>query len=101
MAEKVVVKYKTVLDPLGETTAEPIELNDGIETLDGKVIGLLDNAKPNADETVNAFREFLSQRYNVKEWIYRKKPLAGNVAPEEMLSELAEKCDAVITAHCD
>ncbi len=101
MATKaVLVKRAPLMDPLGETEAAPIKLNDGLGSLEGKRIGLLDNSKPNADETVNAFRELMG-KYKVKEWIYRKKPLAGNVAPADMLDELAEKCDGVITAHCD
>lgn len=101
MATKaVLIKRAPLLDPLGETESVPIKLNDGLGTLEGKTIGLLDNSKPNSDKTVNAFQQFLA-KYNVKEWIYRKKPLAGNVAPMEMLDELAEKCDGVITAHCD
>ena len=82
-------------------------LDDGrqkLRTLDGlrgKVIGFIDNAKPNFDNLVDDLAELLVSRYGAGGVIKRKKRAASVAAPEAMYEELAKQCDLVITGSGD
>lgn len=90
-----------ILDPTVE--AEPIEssIAKRLPDLDGKVLGLLSNGKVNADRLLALVRDELATRYRVRDVVVRAKPSASRVAPDEVMTELASTCDAVITAIGD
>ena len=67
----------------------------------GKVIGFIDNAKPNFDNLVDDLAELLVSRYGASGVIKRKKRAASVAAPESVYKELAEQCDLVITGSGD
>lgn len=72
-----------------------------LDGLRGKVIGFIDNAKPNFDNLVDDLAELLVSRYGAGGVIKRKKRAASVAAPEAMYKELAEQCDLVITGSGD
>jgi len=72
-----------------------------LDGLRGKVVGFIDNAKPNFDHLVDALAELLVSRYGVSAVIKRKKRAASVAAPEAVYKELAERCDLVITGSGD
>ena len=90
-----------VLDP----TVDPIPAEAVIarrpETLDGTVIGLLANGKRNSDELLEMIQEVLSDRYEFKSVVARTKGNASRPCPPDLLDELAEQCEVVITASGD
>lgn len=90
-----------VLDP----TVQPIPAEgvvaDRPETLDGKVIGLLANGKLNSEEILALTQEVLADRYEFKDVIARNKRNASRPCPEEIIDELVEQCDVVITSSGD
>ena len=69
-------------------------------TLDGSVLGLLDNRKGNADHLLRRIGERLGERYALREIVYITKPIFSRPAPEEQLAQL-KACDVVITALAD
>ena len=71
------------------------------DTLDGKTVGLLANGKPNADELLELVQEVLSDRYEFKEVVARNKGNASRPCPKDLLEEMAEECDIVITSTGD
>jgi len=80
----------------------------GVETvrqtvagLQGKVVGFIDNAKPNFDHLVDDLAELLTTRYGVAKIIKRKKRAASVPAEEAVYKELAQQCDLVITGSGD
>ncbi len=80
----------------------------GVETvrqtvagLKGKVVGFVDNAKPNFDHLVDDLAELLTARYGVAKIIKRKKRAASVPAEDAVYKELAEQCDLVITGSGD
>lgn len=91
----------TVLDPTAETRAEQHELAPRPPGLEGRVIGLLDNAKQNADVLLSRVAEALSRRYRIKGVVRQRKPKTAGEAPLPMLEELARRCDLVINAVGD
>jgi len=66
--------------------------------LKGKVVGLYDNTKEQADIVLEALGEQLVKRYGVKELITRRGIHYSKPAPLETVEEMARKCDVVICA---
>jgi hypothetical protein len=69
--------------------------------LRGKVIGLLDNSKPNADKLAERFAELLIEKYGVASVITRRKLTAQQGAPKKYLDELAAQADIVLSGLGD
>ena len=67
----------------------------------GKVVGFIDNAKPNFDLLVQEMATRLTEKYGAAEVIVRRKRGASMPADDEVIAELAEKCDVVITGMGD
>ena len=102
----MIAKTIEVLDP----TAKPIsgaefEIAPRVDDLNGKVIGLLDNGKPNFSIFLSHVEELLRHRFKPRETVYVDKRVAGDgfaaPLPAEPLGELAAKCDVVINGMCD
>lgn len=68
-------------------------------TLRGKVVGFLDNGTgPNTDSMYEWMGDLLVKNHHVVEVVRRRKPYskAGQGSPDDILNELAQKCDLVI-----
>lgn len=68
------------------------------ETLKGKVIGLYDNTKEQADIILEAAGEDFKQRYGIKETLSFRGIHYSKPAPLETIEEMARKCDIVVCA---
>ncbi len=64
--------------------------------LSGKVLGLLDNSKEQADIILHTIGEALCERYGVEKVIVRRKEHYSKPAPKEMIDEMAKQVDVVI-----
>jgi hypothetical protein len=101
MAIGVEKKGLVVLDPTAEPVAGEVTLAPRPDSLDGKVIGLLDNSKLNSDRFLDMLAEELSERYSFAGIVRARKPTASRIVPDDTLREFVEKCDVVITAVGD
>jgi hypothetical protein len=72
-----------------------------LSDLRGKVIGLLDNSKPNADKLGERFEQLLRDRFGVSGVVKRRKITAQEGAPKHYLDELAAQADFVISGLGD
>lgn len=88
-------------DPTAVRKSEPGMRGRQLDTLAGKVVGFIDNAKPNFNHLVDDLAELLLARYGVKQVIKRRKHSASVPAPEEIVRELADECDVVIAGSGD
>jgi hypothetical protein len=88
-------------DPTAPRRGGAGEAGAKLATLSGKVVGFIDNAKPNFDHLVDGIAERLIADYGVKRVIKRRKTSASIPAPAEIVRELAEECDLVITGSGD
>ena len=66
--------------------------------LDGKVLGLLDNTKEKASIFLTTLAERIGERYELARVIERRKLSYSRIASDEIIAELSDTCDAVITA---
>jgi hypothetical protein len=72
-----------------------------LETLAGKVVGFIDNAKPNFNHLADDIGELLMSKYGVKQVLKRRKRAASVPAPESVYQEYVDQCDLVITGSGD
>ena len=98
-APELVRREVLVYDP----TADEGKLQDTLArrqaTLDGKVIGLLDNTKDLADILLDEVKVLLEKDFPKAEFRYFRKESVSGAAPELMESVAA--CDTVVTAVGD
>ena len=90
-----------VLDPVAPCQNGPQQLRQTLDALAGKVVGFIDNGKPNFNHLVDDLAELLVSRYHVATIIKRRKRGPSVPAPEAMIEELSGQCDAVITGSGD
>jgi hypothetical protein len=88
-------------DPTAPRRADAAAVNPMLATLTGKVVGFIDNAKPNFNHLVDDLAELLVSSHGVKRVLKRRKTSASIPAPDEIVRELADECDLVITGSGD
>jgi hypothetical protein len=64
-------------------------------------LGILDNAKANADALLDVLVDELRSRYGLELAIARRKAYPTYPAPKELIDELARVADCVVTAIGD
>lgn len=90
-----------VMTPVGKVVKQEFDLAPRVQTLDGLVLGLLDNNKWNAQRLLRQLQDELTAKYKVKEVIYLRKPYFSRPAFPEMIEQLATGADVVVTALAD
>ena len=88
-----------VLDPRQSAEGEPVTMAPPLATLDGAVVGLLDNAKIGT-ATFYDHVEALLKRHGVREVVRRRKPDSSRPAPDPLLGELSA-ADAIVSGIGD
>jgi hypothetical protein len=91
------VLYKPIV-PMPKATDHGLAARPA--TLDGKQIGLLWNAKVNADIFLNRIRERIEERFTDTEFVFQAKPTASKPMEPEVFDALKD-CDVVVTAFGD
>lgn len=89
----------TFVDPRGvpESDALPYQLANPLD--DGTVIGLMANGFPDSDNFLDHVADAVSSRLPGVSFARFDKGNASRLADEAMLSEVAERCGAVIAAY--
>ena len=92
-----------VLSPEGkaQSSAAKVASLPQFADLRGKVIGLLDNSKPNADKLGERFEQLLREKYGVAGVVKRRKLSAQQGAPKQYLDELAAQADFILSGLGD
>ena len=89
------------LDPRDEGVPNTDVLAKRPTTLDGKIIGLLSNRKPHADELLRMIADAIGERYSLKGVVEISKASHQWPAGPEILKELAGQCDVMIHATAE
>jgi hypothetical protein len=84
-------------DPSVSTT-KAVQAARRLPSLEGKVVGLYDNTKEQADIILEAAGDDLKRRYGVKELLNFRGTHYSKPAPLETIEEMARKCDIVLCA---
>ena len=64
-------------------------------------LGLLDNSKGNADHLLNLIVEGMKQELKVDSVVMKRKPASSGPATDQVLDELANEADVVLSAMAD
>ena len=91
-----------LLDPTGDSDRSTnTTLAPRPQTLNGLVVGLLDNTKPNGAVILRAVGRELQEKYGVREIRMFQKGYFGTPVEEDRAQEIAQSCDAVIAGVGD
>jgi hypothetical protein len=90
-----------VLDPTVSPKTINTKLANRPETLNGIKVGLLANGKHNSEELLQYVYDALNNIYEIGALRKDNKGNASRICPPELLNEIAEECDVVITASGD
>jgi hypothetical protein len=90
-----------ILDPTTRPGITPRESWRALDTLKGKVVGFIDNSKPNFHLLADDLAELLITRHGVASVIRHRKLSASIPAPEAAIADVERKCDLVITGSGD
>ncbi len=88
-----------LLNPRGTFRLEENPIAPRLDSLNNKVLGLVDSSKANADVFLNRIQELLSEIYSFPE-ILRTRKSNGSV-PSPFTKEFFDKCDFAINAFGD
>ena len=90
-----------LVDPTLETVGASVAMAPRPQTLDGIVVGLLNNAKPFADPLLYGFYRMLGDRFNLAGYVYHTKVAPSRRFEPEVIDDVVEKCQIAITAVGD
>ena len=96
LAEKLIT-----LDPRDEARQSGESMAARTGGLDGKVLGLLSNNKPNSEMLLGMVAELIKDSYELKSVVEANKGTHRIPAPAEIIDDLAERCDVVIVATAE
>lgn len=90
-----------VYDPIAPCLTPPQKSRATLDSLSGKVIGFIDNSKPNFQYLVEDLSRVLMDKHGVKQVLTRRKRSASQGLADAALNELVAQTDAVITGSGD
>jgi len=90
-----------IIAPEGVVRSGQENLAARVKTLKGAVLGILDNAKPNADELLDAIAARLVADHGIERVVRFSKNVSGVPAAGESINSLAAECSVVITGSGD
>jgi hypothetical protein len=93
---------QTVLDPVAPSgVAGTIHVFRPLDSLQGRVVGFIDNSKPNFNFLADDLGELLMSKYGVARVVRHRKPTASVSASREVFADIRKQCDLVITGSGD
>ena len=90
-----------ILDPRPESVPEERGTSAQIPTLEGKVVGLLENRKYHADSFLLELQRVLEEKYKARKVVYASKFSFSMACADETINALVEECDAVVHGIAD
>ena len=86
-----------MLDPRASVNTKDRPLVPGLDTLDGKVVGIIDNGQANSTTMFQELAKLLQEKYRPAKVLFKTKPTHMQGAPKAIMEEFVSRCDAVIT----
>jgi hypothetical protein len=90
-----------VLSPAAAIGSNSVPLAARVPTLEGRVVGLLDNSKSGSRPFLDRVEELLRREHGVSRIIRYDKKAAALPIPDEMLAAATSECDVVINGIAD
>jgi hypothetical protein len=89
-----------VLNPT-ETGGAALTRAPRLGDLNGAILGILHNGRQGNDVVLREIVRILESKYAFKKVVRKNKPRPFNIAPGEIIDELANSCDVVVTGVGD
>ena len=89
-----------ILDPRLAADGEAMRLAPALASLNGAVVGMIDNAKIGTERFFDFVEQILRTEYGVREFIRRRKPDSSRPVPPKLLAEMSG-ADAMLSAIGD
>jgi hypothetical protein len=86
-----------MLDPRATVNPEDRPLTAGLDSLQGKVVGIIDNGQSNSTAMFQELAKLIQQKYGTAEVLFKTKPSHMQGASPSVVEEFVSRCDAVIT----
>ena len=90
-----------ILNPTATGGIAPRSAWRPLDQLAGKVVGFIDNSKPNFQYLVDDLAALLVERHGVAGVVRHRKLGASIPAPDPVLADIEAQCDLVITGSGD
>jgi hypothetical protein len=90
-----------VLSPAAAKSSNAVPLAARVATLEGRVVGLLNNSKSGTRPFLDRVEELLKREHAVSRIIRYDKNAAALPIPDEMLEAAVRECDVVINGIAD
>ena len=91
----------SVFDPTASDVPASRQERRTLDGLKGKVVGFIDNVKPNFNYLVDDVAELLVSRHGVKTTLMHKKRGASIPAADAAIDDLAAQCDLIVAGSGD
>ena len=91
----------SVFEPIAPFRTEGQQKRLALDTLKGKVVGFVDNTKPNFRELADDIAELLLSRHGVQSVVRHRKRGPSVAAGEDVYKDLLARCNLVITGSGD
>ena len=88
-------------DPTGVPLSAANDVHATATGLAGKVVGFIDNSKPNFEYLADDLAALLVSRCGVRQIVRHRKRAASVPAANDVLDDLARDCDLVIAGSGD
>ncbi len=85
------------LDPRVTINPKDRPVVPGLDALEGKVVGIIDNGQANSTTMFQELAQLMQEKFHTKEVLFRTKPTHMQGAPKPIMEEILNRCDAVIT----
>ena len=86
-----------MLDPRASVNPQNRPLVAGLDSLEGKVVGIIDNGQSNSTTMFQELAKLIQEKYRTAEVLFKTKPSHMQGAPKATMEEFITRCDAVIT----
>lgn len=102
MAETVTIRNLRLVSPRGvDLDSGDFHLNDRPSDLNGKRLGLMENSKDNSDKLLYELGEIFKAKYDLAEVKYFSKHHASVPARREVIQDVLDQVDVLITGVGD
>ena len=90
-----------ILPPTATLETSDRQLRLALPDLTGKVVGFIDNTKPNFNHLADDRGDLLIKKFGVRSVVKQRKHSSSRAASEALMSTMVESCDAVVVGSGD
>ncbi len=91
----------TTIPASADVDAAPPAVVQALSSLRGKVVGIIDNSKPNFEHLASALEKLLVGEHGVAQVLRHRKHAASLPARPGVCADFAARCDLVLTGSGD